>query len=336
MPFSDELQVLLTERKWYDFVETIKEGANTNLSKEKLELAYKLLIENVKKLHPFSLVSVVVTLFPFLTSENSINLIEKAIETINTNTTFISGYQNEISCLMLYKCIASVQIGNLESTEEELISLKASKLSNENTNLHCIAAAQFYEKVGNYDEAQEYLFLHAKNTKKVQNVEKLAYLSILSSRFFDFTAISTFREFELLQNESLKNLFLNFQNGNLNQAEIKELTSVLGIGSSEHLQEKIHLLNIIRTCFEASEQKLVTFDHLLSKLEVSETTLIRLLLKALGLKIIHGWMDSEERILFFDSVLPRALNSEELQKMKQKFIEWRDRVHNVLTAMESK
>ncbi|KAM0681658.1 26S proteasome regulatory subunit [Glugoides intestinalis] len=336
MPFLDELKVLITQRKWYDFVETLKEGLNSNLSKQDLEIACKILMENMKSLHPFSLVSVLVSLFPFLRRESSISLIEEAIEIIHKNSNFISDYQNEISCLLLYKCIASVQLDILENTEEQLISLKASKLSDENANLHCIAAAQFYEKVGNYDEAQEYLFLHAKNTKKVQDIEKLVYLSILSSRFFDFTAVATFKEFELLQNDNLKTLFLNFQNGNLNQEAVQVLTSLLGIPCKDHLQEKLHLLNIIRTCFEASEQKLVTFDHLLSKLEVSESTLLRLLLKALGLKIIRGWIDSEERILFFDSVLPRALNSEELQKMKEKFIEWKDRIQDVITAMESK
>lgn len=335
MPFTEDLEILAADRMWYDFTEKIKFELTNNISEADLQYILSMLEKYINKIHPLSLTPVVISMFSSIDLQKFLFLTEKAISIIKSNSAMEKTYTQEIITLSLYKCIALTKSGNLEDVESQIIALKQTGLSKENLSLLYLTAALFYERMGNYDEAQDYLFQHAKETKKVYDIEKLVYLSIISTRFFDFASVSSFEEFSTLENLNLKKLFLSLQNGDeMSKISMESISEYINAKSPQHIKEKRYLLKIIKICFE-SEQKFVTFDHLISELAINEITVVSLLLKALGLKIIKGWIDSEQRILFFDSVLPRSLNSEELRKMKMKFVTWKEKVEDVIKTIES-
>lgn len=333
MSTEDEIKQLVNARKWFDLSEFICTFCNgPNFARES-DLVLDTLSKYMDKIHPLTLTSTIGTLFHHISSEKIIEIINQAIIIIEDNTLIENPYFQEIVSLKLFYYIALLSLGRYENIESQIFSLKASNLSNDNLYMLYIVSTLFYERIGNYDEAQSYLFLHAKQTGRVYDIEKLVELSIKSNIFFDFSAITVLPEFEALQNTRLKDLFLCLSNGDMNTIDPNEIASVLNTRDPGQIVAKIQLLNIIRICFQ-SEEKFISFDKLMAELKVDEMTLIRLLLRALGLKIIKGWLDSEVRMLFFDSVLPRALTGEELNKMKMKFIEWRDRVANVIELVE--
>lgn len=333
MSFSDEIKSLESERKWFDMIEHIKRGAAASLPSVDLDFSLDILTRNMAKIHPISLTSAIVALLQHISPEKASGIIQAAISTLETGSAIQSNYFQEIATLRLHFYISSIKQRNFENIESQIIALKNTALSNDNLNLLYLVAALFYEGMGNCEEAQSYLFLHAKQTGAVYDIEKLVELSIRSSSFFDFSAISAFSEFDDLSNAPLKNLFLCLSSGNIGNITAKEVSKILKTNNVDRLTTKVHLLNIIRMCFK-SEQKFVAFDQLMSELQIDEVALIKLLLRALGLGVVKGWIDSEERMLFFDSVLPRALNREELQKMKMKFVVWRDRVQKVIDIVK--
>lgn len=325
-----ELKELAQERKWYDFTEKIKSELSRGANAKEAEQMAETFGQYISKIHPLSIVSTVVSLFPHLHPTKAVDLIEKSISIISSSET---NYSQELVCLKLYRCIGYVKMNNFEDIESQLIFLKNSAISNENLNFLLLVASSYYEAIGNIENAQEYLFRHAKETGFLENPERLVILSILSKTFFDFAAVSSFNEFKLIKDENLKKLFILFQEGDMAGIEPKTACALLGVESIDFLKEKIYLVNILKICFQ-SEQKFVFFEQLIECLKMDEQTVICLLIRALGLNIINGWIDSEQRIFYFNSVLPRALSASELQKLKFKFIEWRAKVDRVLTAME--
>lgn len=327
-----ELKELANERKWFDFTEKIKEELKKSSDAQKAEEMAEIFMNCMKRIHPLSITSTVVSLFPYLNPEKALELITQAISSISS---FIgeSAYEQEIICLKLYHCIGSIKMNNFEDIESYIFYLKKSNVSNENFSLSLFVAALYYEAIGDIENAQENLFIHAKQSGIVEDIEKLVRFSILSKSFFDFAAISSFNEFEELNNTKLKELFINFQEGDILKIDSKEACQLLGVESVEYLKEKICLVNILKLCFK-SEQKYILIEEIMNFLQMDEQSVIVLLMNALGLNIMNGWIDSEQRIFYFNSILPRSLNSTELQNMKFKFVEWRSRVQKVLEAME--
>lgn len=328
-----ELKELTDLRKWFDFTEKIKLELRKDSNTSRAEEMADMFANFVQRIHPLSVTSTIVEFFPYLSPNKAIELIEKAISAIESSSGDENTYIQEIICLKLYHCMASIQIKRFEDIESYIFHLKKSSASNENFNLSLLVAALYYEACGDIENSQEYLFEHLKQTNSVHNIEKLIRFSILSRSFFDFAAISSLTEFNQFDNQDLKNLFMNFEEGNISRIDSTTACRLLKVESIDFLREKIYLVNILKMCFKA-EQKYVIIEDIMKFLQLDEQSAIGLLITALGLNIVSGWIDSEKRIFYFNSVLPRSLNSEELQKMKFKFVEWRSRVQKVLEAME--
>lgn len=331
MAFLDEIKNLEAERKWFDLTETIKNNVHS-LSESEINSLLTIFTKNMERIHPMSLTSTIIGLYYHISPETACDLIKNAISAIDSISLVQNSYFNEITTLRLYFFIASIKLNNLEDIETQIISLKSQNLSVENINLLYLVGAMFYEKLENYEEAQNCLFCHLKQSESVYDIEKLVELSIKSPTFFDFSAISSLKEFEQMKNLPLKNLFISLMSGDVNQIHTQNVFDILKTVDSDWIETKIYLLNIIRICFKC-DQKFVKFDHFINELKIDENKVLGLLLRALGLNIIKGWIDSEERTLFFDYVLPRSLNAEELEKMKMKFVEWRNRVQEIINIV---
>ncbi|ELA40899.1 uncharacterized protein VICG_02039 [Vittaforma corneae ATCC 50505] len=254
MSFSEELKRLESERKWFDMTEHIKRGVVNSLSDADLDFSLDILSRNAVKIHPMSLTSAIVALFSYISPEKASSIIQTAISTLESSFVSQSSYFQEIATLRLHFYIASIKQKNFENIESQIIALKDAALSNDNLNLLYLVAALFYESTGNCEEAQSYLFLHAKQTGAVYNIEKLVELSIKSSTFFDFSAVSAFKEFDGLSNAPLRNLFLCLSDGDISSINTKDIFNILKTNNVDQLTTKVHLLNIIKICFK-SEQK---------------------------------------------------------------------------------
>lgn len=329
----DRLRSLADSRKWYDFAELIKEDVASGITPEELVSTSELLIKHIQKMHPISICSITVALVSTMEPLKASGLLDAAIAAIHS-ISLDENYLQELYFLEMHKCMMDIRLERLEDIESRLIAWESSKLSDENFSLLRLVAGEFYESIGNIEDAQKEYLMHAKLTKKVVDIEKLLRLSLLSKTFFDFSSVAAFREFDMLEDSSdLKELFLWFQKGDLSKIGRSELFDVLKVSNIEDIRDKIYLINIVMICFR-SERKFVYFDTFLSELVIDEVTLLGLLLKALGINIITGWIDSEQRRLFFDRVIPRALNLDELTRVKCKFVEWRKRVGEVIEAIE--
>lgn len=329
----DRLRSLASSRKWYDFSELIKEDIAEGISPEELGTIVELLGKHMQKMHPITISTTSVALASMMEPQKALDLFDAAISAI-TSIPSDENYLQELDFLRMHKCRASIKLGQLEDTESQIIAWKSSKLSDENFCLLQLVAGEFYESIGNIEDAQEEYLTHAKLTQKVIDIEKLLRLSLLSRTFFDFSSITALREFDMLEDSnSLKALFQWFQKGDLSKIDSNELFDTLRVDNIEDIRDKIYLINIVMICFR-SEQKFVYFDTFIAELAIDEITLLSLLLKALGINIITGWIDSEQRKLFFDRVIPRALSLDELSRMKCKFVEWRRRVGEVIKAVE--
>lgn len=326
-----ELIVLKQERKWFDFVELARKEMELRKSEEDLNEIIQLFTSLISKVHPTSIASFVLDAYKVLDADKSLELIDLAISTIvSANET---AYIQEIHSLRMTKCIIYSCQRKFDNIESQIFSWKTAKLTKSNHNLLYYLAGAFYQSVGNIEKAQEYFLRLAKATNKIDNVENLMRLSILSSTFFDFSSICNFEDFKNHQNNDLKKVFLAFQNRKINEIDGSLLKCVIGDDNMVHITEKLYIMKIISICF-AANQKQVDFDVFTSVLNIEEIELVSLLLKALGLNVLSGWIDSNERVFYFDKVIPRSLNGEELAKMKGKFMDWRNRISGVIELIE--
>lgn len=333
MSFTNELTKLAEEKRWYEFTLLIINNVSKSTESSEIDIAMSLIHKNMTRIHPLSLKAVSITLFNLLSNDKFIEFADDVISAIISVSTGDEPYTQEIITVRLYKNISLIKKGIFENIESQIISLRTSELSIENENLLYLTAALFYEGIGNIEEAQQNLFLHAKETKKVYDIEKLIRLSMISTNFFDFAAISSYKEFNDFEGCPLKELFIHFQEGNIENISEKDILKILNINNISHIKEKMYILNIMKICFN-SEQKFILLDHLASVLNIDQMVVIKLILRALGLKVISGWIDSDKKMLFFDYVLPRALNQDEMKNMRSKFIEWRNRVQGIIDIIE--
>lgn len=328
----ETLKTLIEERKWYDFSHLVIKLSKEANDKQALDSMLHLFIELLPRIHPLSIASTTVALLSRLQTEEALGLINCSISAIRERDENI--YKEELCCLSMHKCMISVYAKRYENIESQIISWMSQKLSDENYYFLLLLAGNFYESIGNVENAQEYFLKHAKATNKVEDVEKLVRLSIISRTFFDFSSVMAFNEYRTLQNNDLKNIFDCFLEGDVSKVNLQDIMRALNIKDAEFIKEKFFLINIIVICFK-SEHKYVSFDVFMAKLCVDEIMLLKLLLKALGTGVISGWIDSEKRTLFFSRVIPRALNAEELEKMKAKFVEWKRRVDEAIVTIKT-
>lgn len=341
--FEDDLAELAEQKRWDEFADlTMKRAADLIMrnvprssSPDETKSILSLMYQNMTKIHPLSLKKIVVALFYILDYDVLVDFIDKLLPVIITDTEAEEKYAQVIINIKLYRINALINLRKFENIESQLISLKKTELSAENTEVFYPTAALFYEAIGNFEEAQNNLFLCLKETNTVYDIEMFVRLSILSKNFFDFAAVSSCRAFYKLDSDCpLKELFISLREGNIQDISDKDMKEILKTKDVSHIKEKMYIMKIMKICFN-SEHKFVSFDDLVSKLNLEEMDVIKLILRALGLKVINGWIDSEQRMLFFDSLLPRALSEDELINMKSKFIEWRNRVQKVIDVIEN-
>lgn len=346
----EELQTFYNKKKWYDLGQRVKTMATSSSEKHMIKDAINIYRRALKFMHPITSSEITILLYSFLSYNEAIELFNETINSIEKYNLSEKQRLDELLAVKMRACFCKIKNDNLENRESEIIEWKNlykkevlntlnEKLCVKNIEFLNYLAYHFYISVKNVEEAQKYLFNYVFSSNDFTYIETLMKLSIISRDFFNFSAISTHPEFDSCKNKELKQLFLNFQNGNfafINQNkdtlmnilyEFVNFTNSTFYGT--FIMEKVYLINILNTCF-ITEDKFISFDKFINDLEIEESFLIILLIKALGIGIITGWIDSEQRMLFFDGILPRGLSDNDIENMKIKFIHWRNKVLKVI------
>lgn len=328
---DSKLTKLVEERKWFDLTEYIQAQLQTQIDNTQIQLLLHLYSTYLQRIHPISSCKTSVEFSKRLEPEKAIFLLGETITQISSLEQI--KFSQQIHFLKMNQCLILCKLRQFENIETQLFIWKNTKLSDENFNFLSYLSAIFYESIGNIEKAQKYHLEHAKGVGHAVDIEKLIKLSLLSPVFYDFSSISSLKDFKDYKNASIKSLFMDFQEGNINQMTESLICQTLNIESAGYIKEKLYLMKIISICF-ASETRQIPFSVLQDALSVDKISTIKLILKALGLGVLHGWINANEQILNFNKVIPRSLNKSELGKIKSKFVEWQTRVENVINAIE--
>lgn len=352
-----ELKSLFDSRKWFDCAEKIKSHiAENHTQADELDEITRLLAPVLHRMHPISSSETVIALACLLDRDRAIELLNVAATAISRQIGDEENYANELISVQMHLCSYKIQNGELEERESEILGwLKI--YSKERTNDSSVpfsptnymfvqyVAYLYYNAIRHFEQAQTHLYNYLSVHKDAGLLDALVRLSIVSKSYFDFFAISLLEGFDGLENRRLVEVFVSFQNGDTssvreNEKTILEIvTETVGVDFvpdyMPSVLEKVFLINILNICF-VSEQKFVPFNTFLSELNFTDVSyLIALLLKALSFGLISGSLDSQKEVLYFDRLISRSLSSDDLSKMRDKFVVWRDRVSKTIQQMES-
>jgi 26S proteasome regulatory subunit N9 len=93
------------------------------------------------------------------------------------------------------------------------------------------------------------------------------------------------------------------------------------------VQEKLALLTLVRTAFgKGAHERTLTFEELATSIHVPVDQVEMLVMRALSVGLIKGSMDQVDGTLQVTWVLPRSLNSEQLQDLATRYGEWAAKV----------
>lgn len=348
----EDLKTLCSQRKWYDCAQGIILISSQDNSKSIQSELVEIFKSSMQRMHPKTLKNVGVALCANLQPADAINIFKDILNCINSHRSNEESYLDEIAIIEMSICLCRIKLGEVENRETEIIEWKNNYKNRPDIFKKCSAsygllqliAYNFYKLINNIEETQKYLLNYIEFSKNTEFIPELIKLSIVSKTFFDFSTIISLSGFESVEEEKLTNLIVDFQQGdckNIKDAKSLVLDIIKSVVPSNLVNEyvdivgeKVFLASILSICFEA-ENKSVSFDKFINELSIDESYLISLILKALGMKLVSGWIDSKERMLYFNSVMPRCLYDTQISKMKNKFICWRDRIAKVIETLSS-
>jgi hypothetical protein len=328
------LKTLQSQRKWYDCSECIKDIVKSS-DHSKYTVEMLTVFKNIlPSMHTETAVDTAIALSSIVAPKDALSILQNTLGMCMKKDT--TKYFQPIAKIGMNICLTNISLGNFENIEKMIIQWKNSVLTNCNFILLHFLGFKFYEGIGNLENSHEYFIKYVSLSGDVHNIEKLVRLSLLSKNFYDFSYISNLEEFSSLsqKNIELKLLFEDFQRGHFEKINNQRIEAVLECRNPEAVREKVYLVNIINICFDAAD-KMVNFDVFTARMNIDSNYLLYLLMKALGAKLVTGWIDSEKNTLFFDRVMPRSLSKDEISKMKEKFCEWSNRVQRSIELMES-
>lgn len=89
------------------------------------------------------------------------------------------------------------------------------------------------------------------------------------------------------------------------------------------VEEKLVLLALVRTAFaKDSRERTLTFEELSTNLSVPVDDVERIVMRAVSVGLINGLMDQVDQTVQVSWVLPRSLNSKQLQDLASRYGEW--------------
>ncbi|WUR03087.1 proteasome subunit RPN9 (RPN9) [Vairimorpha necatrix] len=326
----EDLISLKDNRKWFHLCDLIPEIINDHNSEEILSI----FLQNISQYHPASLVHATLSLSKHFSPEKSIEIISNSISSIKESNMYSGNFKMEIVNLEIQKCILQVQTDQLNDIESQIFKFKEFEMTPEVYKLFNFLAFLYYEKSGNHENCVKYLLEYVKkNNEEINNLELLAKYSLVSRKFFNFIEIFSLKNFDKI-NEDIYKIYIAVQEGNTKLVDkyIKIIHNIFG-DKYQIVREKAYFIGLINLCFKENK-RILGFEKIQEELEIREEEINGFLLKALGFGLIKGWIDDKNKVLYFNTIIPRCLQEAELNKMKNKFGEWKEKIRQAIEMIE--
>ncbi len=310
---EENLKKYSSERKWYELGDLIISNISNHY-----ELCFSYALQYLERFHPITLSQIATTIYQNATADPEIirNVLDHFKERGANDQLRVS--------VILDHCMFLIESKNdLTDMESKIYEISKHDLNKSNLEKLNFLAYSYYSHENKVDLAYEYLMRVSPSNFDIEEACKLA---ILSPQIYSFSPLISHDKFDSIKSDDLKMLLYALNKG---EFPSKSIPSIPGIPSDiiNDKFELIRLLNVVR----GRKGDFVPFSEF-----KNENGLILLLLKALGLNLIKGWIDSKNKVLFVESVIPKDLDSEEIEVVKERFILMRNRVEEVIKMLVSK
>lgn len=318
---------LVNQRLWYELGQLVIE----NVSNAKL---IGIFADNISKIHHLTIADVVSKVIEHDSKQDYKELLELALNILNNNSNCNS--ENSKIKMTLSYLLFLTKNNRLENIEGQIFEMfsksKSLNLNEENKQKLYYLAYNFYEKVENWNNCVSFAF---KCNLDNINMNDLCRYAIISTSFFDFSRIIQCEKFSTVDKE-IQTFLKSMVSGNLARKGNFTIPAFVGNEYNAIVKEKIFLIEIINLCQHCAIQKCISFQALITDLNLKDSkSLIFLLMKALGKDLITGWIDSEKEMFYFDKFMPRELSEEDVAALKNTFVELRSRLRKTLEVLKS-
>lgn len=299
----DILKDLLSQRKWYNaylHLLTIEEEA---LTTEIVEVFLKSVLPIASQMHPLSLTKTVIQVtknYP-LRSETLEELKNKIEESL------LKTEEHQEASIFIKIALAEIQLDRGMNVGEVVYGFRNMKLTAEQESEFSVLALKYYEKVENYNEAYFY-------ANKLGNTEKMIRNSILAPNVFNLPAF-----------ENEPDHFRAVREG-----DFQFLKHNKEIENFDFVLQKAYIIKILELCHGLNE---ITIGQFCKSLDLDRVVVLKLIIKALGLKLIRGKIDGAKDILSITHISLQTITEKELKYMRDQFVQWKDRVDKVIATM---
>ncbi|KAF5141712.1 hypothetical protein G9O61_00g002540 [Vairimorpha ceranae] len=330
----EDILDLKENRMWFDICKSIPLIINNQNADE----IWNIFFENILQYHPSSLTEAALHMSEFYSTEKSIELISKSLVAINDSQMYTGNFKMEIMHLEIKKCILLIEAGKFDDVESKIFEFKRIEMDIEVYKLYNFLAFKYYEITNNYEYCVRYIYEYLKISSNLCSsdmslLELFAKYSLVSKNFFNFVEGSSLRGFNKI-NEDLYRAYIAVQEGNIELInKHKDMLDVIFGKKCYIVREKAYFIALINLCFK-QEDRFLSFAIIQDELGISEDEIYGFLLKAFGLGLVKGWIDGYNKILHFNTIIPRCLPKDELIKMKNKVMEWKNKVRQAISMIE--
>lgn len=336
---NNEFYELVKKRIWYDVGNAIIENATNGDF-------IKVFFENINKIHHSTIADVTMKIIDSNKNDNNL-LLTNALEVIDLSD--LDKSKNSQTRILISYALYLIKNNKLDNIEVQLFEfMKNKKLKRETHVLLSYLAFRLYEKMENWDNCVSFALKFIKDRKNIKSnfivnteidINDVFIYAVVSNNFFDFTQLLNLEEAKSEKtNKELVNFLKNMINGNLarsNKFEIPKVIETKFNGIYNFIKEKVFLIEIVNVCHAHIQKREVSFKVLIESLNLKDiNSLIYLLIKALGMELVCGWIDSENEMFYFDKLMTKELNESELEALKNTFVELRDKVRKTVEMLK--
>lgn len=244
----------------------------------------------------------------------------------------------------------NLQIQNKQDECKKLLD-EAEKLLESLTTTDVSTNAIFYRVSADYFKVkmqypQYYhnalLFLSSVQLSNISEREQqerayeLAISALLGDGLYNFGELLQHPILDALQGTSfnwLRDLLFCYNTGNLDGFDKIVKTSEflkekLLVNSLESLRQKLCLMTLMESVFKRSKESrgAVTFDDISKETRVSSNEVEHLVMKALSLGLVKGYIDEVDKVVQFTWVQPRVLGKDQISSIAERLGDWAEKV----------
>ena len=209
----------------------------------------------------------------------------------------------------------------------------------------------FYEKKKNYDEFYNNAFQFLAYEKNLSDEEKLnlcfkmCVASLIGEKMFNFAELIEKDFFKLMHGteyEWIYNLILSFNSAKVDQflQMMKTYQSqILGNDilkdKTDFLEMKIRIAALLDLIFQKNKnERTILYQEIMQNCLVEPKQIEYIVMKALSLKLIKGYINQVEEKITINWIQPKYLDKEKIKVLYGRFENWIVKANKILTDLQ--